>query len=66
MKCSILLFTKKDGREFEQTNPLPGDLLKGGTERRITYNNNNIIYSIYRALIPNDPKALYIIKITKS
>ena len=28
--------------------------------------NNNIIYSIYRALIPNGPKALYIIKITKS
>ena len=27
-------------------------------------NNNNIIYSIYRALIPNGPKALYIIKIT--
>ena len=25
-----------------------------------------IIYSIYRALIPNGPKALYIIKITKS
>ena len=23
---------------------------------------NNIIYSIYRALIPNGPKALYIIK----
>ena len=29
---SILLFTKKDGREFEQTNPLPGDLLKGGCQ----------------------------------
>ena len=31
MKCS-LLFTKKDGREFEQTNPLPGDLPKGGCQ----------------------------------
>ena len=29
MKCRILLFTKKTGREFEQTNPLPGDLPKG-------------------------------------
>ena len=26
------------------------------------HNSNNIIYSIYRALIPNGPKALYIIK----
>ena len=27
-----------------------------------TYNNNIIIHTIYRALIPNGPKALYIIK----
>ena len=27
-------------------------------------NNNNILYNIYRALIPKGPKALYILKIT--
>ena len=32
MKCRILLFNKKTGREFEQTNPLPGDLTKGGCQ----------------------------------
>ena len=37
--------------------------------RRVVINNIIIIiiiYSIYRVLIPNGPKALYIIKITKS
>ena len=38
--------------------------------RRVVINNIIIIiiiiYSIYRVLIPNGPKALYMIKITKS
>ena len=41
-------------------------LKNSGSSENQFDNNNIIIYNIYRALIPNGPKALYIIKITKS
>ena len=66
---TLLRYVKHDVHVNVKNNNIPiQDYLHPDDHVPPTYNNNNIIiiYSIYRALIPNGPKALYIIKITKS